>query len=67
MSETWEERLIDEKNELQDKVEKLELFLDSPACVAIDRKDRDLLLNQLFTMYHYLHILNQRVDRISTK
>ena len=51
----WQQRVIDEQNDLNDKVTKLETYL------AGDALTRELLETQLFHMQKYLLVLNERI------
>lgn len=61
----FEERLIDEKYHLQDKVIKLDTFIDeNPKFQELDRKDKELMAKQLSAMSLYYAFLNQRVTKM---
>jgi len=59
--EEWQERVITERNELGDKLTKLEVFNRSKRFEAL-RMGRDLLLRQESAMREYLDILNRRIE-----
>ena len=63
--EDFEERLLDEKYHLQDKVIKLDAFIDeNPKFQELDRKDKELMAKQLAAMKLYHDFLNQRVVKM---
>ncbi|MFA6843988.1 MAG: hypothetical protein WCR33_06290 [Bacilli bacterium] len=56
------ERLLKEESDLQEKVEKLETFINSKGFDRINNKNKELLLQQLTAMHEYLSILSLRID-----
>ena len=59
-----EQRVITERDELQEKLEKLKSFiLDSPIYRSLPIEDSNLLSRQLNVMNEYLSILNERIGR----
>ena len=59
----WQERVVEEKEQLVERLEKLDAFLATPACLALPFDDRCLLARQLFAMKQYLEILLDRIAR----
>jgi len=60
----YQQRVIDEKDELDGKLEKLNNFIDSDGYDSIeDGRDKDLLDEQLQAMSDYSDILGKRIDR----
>jgi hypothetical protein len=57
-----EQRLTDEKNELDYKVKKLVEFCSGPVFEQLDDKNRELLKDQLAAMRVYSFILGERLD-----
>ena len=57
-------RLIQERDELQEKYQKLSLFMCSPAFNELDKLHRDLLQQQHCHMNGYLLTLTQRLDNL---
>ena len=55
------ERLVDEKNELDAKFAKLEVFMMKDAFKKIGKRHQDLLNNQLKAMKEYSSILHERL------
>lgn len=67
MEPTFKERLIAEKTDLDEKLSKLEVFVDSEKFKTIDPVQTSLLKAQLQAMATYSVILSQRLtwlDRI---
>ena len=60
--ETHEERVIAERDMLEEKIEKLAWFLvGSPAFKAMSDMEQTLLRAQIAAMHAYSHILHMRV------
>jgi hypothetical protein len=66
MAETFMDRLIRERDELQDKVTKLEAFLaNKDKAIEISGMEQYELLNkQADAMLDYLIILNERINKL---
>ena len=65
---TFIERLLQEETELNEKISKLEKFIDyTEGWNTIDREQRGLLLIQLKAMRTYAEILNIRLIDINEK
>lgn len=63
--EDFEERLIDEKDRLVEKIKKLEDFINvNPKFQELDGKDKELMEKQLSAMSIYHAFLKQRVDKM---
>lgn len=58
-----QERVIQEYTELAEKVQKLDLFIDSKIYNELELDDQHLLQLQLYVMSDYLSILERRIDR----
>jgi hypothetical protein len=66
MSETtWGERLLVERDELAEKIRRLQEFLISEDFRRLAVADRELLILQIDPMLQYMSVLNQRVARLS--
>lgn len=61
--EDWKERLIEEKNQLTDRINKLQQFVLTDKFDSLPYTDKELLMQQLEAMDNYAYILTQRVDR----
>ena len=59
------ERLIEEKNQLDEKIAKLDVFTKSDAFNGIDNVQRGLLRVQLNAMRTYSQVLDERLWRLS--
>lgn len=57
-------RLINERKQLAERIEKLKAFLQSEKANEIDEVQLALLYAQLPAMRTYLTILSQRIDRL---
>ena len=61
----FEERLLDERYHLQDKVIKLDNFInENPKFQELDGKDKELMERQLVAMKLYYDFLSQRVTKM---
>lgn len=59
----WQQRVFDEHAELAERASKLAIFLKCTAFDALERRDRQLLSEQLHHMRAYLEVLTQRISR----
>jgi len=59
----WQQRVIDEKDELDAKLLKLRAFIGSPSWLMMEVADRWLLEKQLTFMNEYFAVLQQRIER----
>lgn len=64
--EDWQQRLIEERDQLSERIGKLTVFMSSQAYRDIDQRDQFLLSQQFLAMSKYRAILNDRIDRIMT-
>lgn len=55
-------RLLEERDQLQEKVTKLDAFLDSETFETISDRQQMLLSDQFVAMDDYLWILNARIE-----
>ena len=60
--EDYQKRVVEEKEELASKIEKLRSFLGCTASAQIEPKGLDLLRRQLAIMDDYANVLTQRID-----
>lgn len=64
--EPHEQRVVDEKQALDEKILKLYSFIaSSPIFNGLDKHDRDILRNQYAAMARYSNLLGQRILRFS--
>lgn len=61
----FKSRLSDEKQELDNKIEKLTAFIGGDNFSAIDEKQQVLLTQQLPVMKQYSDILTERIDLLN--
>ena len=62
--ETFKTRLIDEKQQLEEKLNKLDAFLVSEKVKDVDDVQKALLFVQATAMSTYLQCLKERIDRL---
>ncbi len=60
--DTWKDRLMNERDELEMKVDKLRNFVNSKTFNHVSDKQKHLLREQLHHMQCYLDILNDRLQ-----
>lgn len=58
----FKSRLLTEKSELDEKIEKLSPFIQDGKFQSIDPRQQKLLLKQLPVMKEYSAILNERIS-----
>ena len=59
----YQQRVVQERDELQEKVGKLAEFVRSPGFADVATNDRTLLLEQYQAMTEYVIILSRRIAR----
>lgn len=59
----WQQRVIDEKTALDEKLNKLEAFLEGEGFESLGNKDKTLLEHQAHWMNGYSGILGERIRR----
>lgn len=59
----YQKRVIDEKAEVSDRLDKLLKFFDTPLFASLPEPDRALLKAQATHMKHYEDVLAARIDR----
>ena len=62
LPESVRERVVEERNELRDKITKLALFIYSANIETVDKKQAGLLKAQLHVMEEYDEILTERLE-----
>ena len=60
-----QQRVIDEKNELVERITKLKAFFTTEMFVNLGTEDKQLLQRQCIVMQGYAGILEQRISRFS--
>lgn len=63
MSGDWKDRLVEERQELNERLHKLHAFLRSDESASLDSEDRMLLGFQGMMMENYLSVLDVRLQR----
>lgn len=58
----YQERVVIEKQELDDKIDKLEAFLRSENYQGVDLLNQQLMMQQLGIMLAYSSILSRRIE-----
>lgn len=59
----YQQRVIDEKTELDERLSKLEAFRETDAWDQLPDEDQDLLINQTVIMHQYSEVLERRIAR----
>lgn len=57
----YQQRVVDEKSELDDKLDKLAKFIGSPSFTSLDKEEQMLLICQKVAMRIYSTILEDRI------
>lgn len=63
--EEYQKRVITERDELQEKIAKLETFREGQVYDGLDYTDRKFLRIQLILMMAYCEVLNSRIGRFT--
>jgi len=62
--EPWQERVIEERDELSSRLEKLSNYIDANEHFStLDNDNKGMLIAQRMAMGNYLDILNRRIDK----
>ncbi len=56
-----QQRVVDEKAELDEKMDKLTAFIDTPVFSGLDAAEQERLVRQLHHMGHYTAVLAERI------
>lgn len=64
--ELYQSRVLDEKRELDERLERLVAFIKSAAFYRVSQEDRDLLSEQEAHMTRYSDVLRRRIARFTT-
>lgn len=56
-----QERVVAEKAELDEKIDKLTSFIDTPVFAGLDEAEQERLVRQLHHMGHYTAVLGERI------
>lgn len=60
--EPYQVRMLEEREELAEKVERLQKFNESTQFSTLEKGEQNRLRRQLDAMCLYLYILNERID-----
>ena len=60
--EAYQKRVVEEKRELDEKLAKLEAFIDTEPCVALAGDEQDRMSRQQFIMRDYSKVLGERIE-----
>jgi uncharacterized protein len=60
--EPFEQRVIDEKEELDEKIKALNRFIGGEVFTSLTATERSRLESQRFFMLQYTHVLGLRID-----
>lgn len=58
-----QQRVVDEKAELDDKITKLAAFINGDICKTLEHRNQELLSKQLGYMRNYSETLSLRIER----
>lgn len=64
--QTYQERVVIEKKDLDEKRAKLSTFIDSQTFQELAEREQSLLKRQLEVMVAYSNVLAERIDRFET-
>lgn len=64
-NETFYDRLLRERKELDEKIDKLEIFVKGEVYAGLDAEDQGLLSDQLCYMGCYSSVLTRRIERLT--
>jgi len=59
--ELWQERVIQEKKELDEKIEKLQNKLEGADVYLVEKPERRFLAAQMYAMVNYSAVLGARI------
>ena len=62
-----EQRVIDEHQELHEKLSRLSVFLNTDTCMTLPFEERSLLARQLRIMTEYAEVLADRINRFMAR
>jgi hypothetical protein len=60
-----QQRVVNERDELSPKLQRLKVQVQSPTFAAIDKAERERLTRQVWVMGLYLTVLNERIAAFS--
>ena len=57
-----QQRVVDEKTELDSKMDKLTTFIDTPLFASLPEAEQERLVRQLHHMGNYTAVLHERIE-----
>lgn len=60
----WKKRLVKERDEVQERLERLSVFIAGFSFAELDQRTKSLLRIQQGLMEDYLAVLNMRLERL---
>lgn len=64
--EPWQQRVVDEREQLQERLQKLQAFLLTDIFHRLSVVDKTILKSQAAGMQFYLDMLNLRISRFTS-
>lgn len=61
--ENYQKKVVEEKNNLDNKLEKLDAFLLTPLAKSLGNFDLELMMRQRNAMFEYSTVLGARIQR----
>ena len=65
--EDYQERVVEEKSKLDERIVNLVGFIHSDRFYAVDQEERKRLRSQMYLMVDYSRILHERIDYFREK
>lgn len=63
----WQQRVRVEREELEEKLGRLKVFMKAPQFLAIDKEEQRLMFRQVGLMEQYSNVLGVRLDLFGRK
>jgi hypothetical protein len=60
--EDWQQRVIDEKTQLDERLQKLEAFINTDAASVVSVEENQRLIRQQQCMNDYAQVLQERIE-----
>lgn len=61
--EDWQQRVVQEQKELQERLDKLMMFLDTEKFYKLPQEDKKLFWKQFYGMIDYNEALKLRIEK----
>ena len=58
----WQQRVVDERNELHERIVKLRDFFDNPLFTSVEDEEKRRLRRQVVFMEEYRAVLDERIS-----